>query len=217
MTEDDFNHTIANALKHRCLSVNQIKKVVTEMQGTIYETTAATMAIPLLYAHWEGFVRETLTSYIKFIEAQNIPPLTTNPTIFAFSLRRQLRSLSGKQTVERTTEFARTALNMLSKPIQFSDKTIDTKSNLRFEVLEDLCATLCINVNRLKESKRDINALVNRRNNIAHGDRLQKIYLDDVEEYVVLIFKILNDFETILNESVSRKTFCQPALLRVKY
>ncbi len=65
MTEDDFNQAIANALKNRCLSVTQIKKVVTEMQGKgiAYETTAATMAIPLLYAHWEGFVRETLTIY----------------------------------------------------------------------------------------------------------------------------------------------------------
>jgi hypothetical protein len=169
MTEDDFNQAIANALKNRCLSITQIKKVVTEMQGKgiAYETTAATMAIPLLYAHWEGFVRETLAIYIKFIETQNISPSITNPTIFAFSLRRQLRSLSGKQTVERLTEFARSTLDMVSKPLKFSDKTIDTKSNLNFEALEELCATLCIDVNRLKENKRDINALVNRRNNIA--------------------------------------------------
>jgi len=210
MTEEDFAQAVANALKRRQSSITHIKQVVVEMQGTLYDTTAATMAIPLFYAHWEGFVRETLMIYLEFVEEQQILPQNANPTIFAFSLRRQLRSLSGKQTVERLTEFASSTLAMLSGPIRFSDKTIDTKSNLNFEVLEGLCLAFCIKIERLRDSKADINVLVNRRNNIAHGNKPQKMDLEDIEEYATLVSKILADFETALNEAVIKKTFTKP-------
>jgi hypothetical protein len=48
MTEEDFAQEVAKALKRRQSLITHIKRVVVEMPGTLYDTTAATMAIHFL-------------------------------------------------------------------------------------------------------------------------------------------------------------------------
>lgn len=210
MTEQELLEKVALALDRRRLEITRIKRIVSAFDGTIEEQTAATMAIPMLYAHWEGFVHECCSEYVEFLEKQALMPAKANPAIFAFSLRKELKRLTGEHTVERITSFVRASIEMLSLPIRFRDKKINTKSNLKFDELSDLCASLGISVKLLQEQAKKITALVEFRNEIAHGGRGKTWSRQEIDEYSVFVVGILEDFERVIQECVRTGAFLSP-------
>lgn len=203
MMIQEVQEQLASDLERRRLAITKIKRVVQRVSGTTLENTAALMAIPLLYAHIEGFAKESLQHYIEFLEAQRLLPQEVHPSVLGFSLKRYLKTLSGNQSVEKVTEFVRKTLGLVSSPISFAEKTIDTKSNLKFSVLEDLCCSLSIDVGQVRDSEKHLNALVNRRNNIAHGGREQELDYGDVEELADQAVRIMEAFEQDLAQCIT--------------
>lgn len=207
MTYEGFASELAELLDEHRQAVTRVKRVVLAFEGGTLESSAATMTIPLLYAHWEAFVREGLTLYIEFVERHRVAAVDANPSIFAFSLRKQLRALVGKQRPEALRQFAEKAIEMAGGPVRFVDKTIDTKSNLNFKTLEALCFQVGLKVTTLQPFSKKIDALVNRRNEIAHGAPEQKLRMADVEENAALIMELLEGFERLLNHATCCQAF----------
>jgi hypothetical protein len=165
------------------------------------------MAIPVLYAHWEGFVKEAVQMYIEYIEKLSIDPNEAHPTVFSFMLRKRLSSLIAQQSVERMAEFAAWVLANASAPLSFADKTVETRSNLSYDALKDICDSVRVDVSAIESEKRKINALVHRRNNIAHTGRLQKIEFNKITEDADLVLSLIVSFEALLNDNVKSESF----------
>jgi MAE_28990/MAE_18760-like HEPN len=70
MTREDFAATVADAVDRRREEISLILRVVANEEDTVLEQTASIVALPVLYAHWEGFVKE----YIEFVEKQDLEP-----------------------------------------------------------------------------------------------------------------------------------------------
>lgn len=113
-----------------------------------------------------------------------------------------MRTVSGNQSVAKVTEFAKKTLEMISNPLCFTDKTIDTKANLKFSVLENLCDSLFIEIKEVRSSNKHLDALVNRRNNIAHGGREQRLTYDDVEKYAQQVIELMEALEADMTDCV---------------
>jgi len=83
-----------------------------------------------------------------------------------------LKPLTGGLNFERKKAVAELALNSMENHVRFADseRTINTKSNLNFNVLMDVAAHLCLNnAACFVPWRQRLNALVHLRNNIAHG------------------------------------------------
>jgi hypothetical protein len=89
---------------------------------------------------------------------------------------------------------------MLGQKVKFENK-IDTRSNLKFEILEEICEKLNINIAKFKEYKSVLNRLVDIRNSIAHGENsfVFEDY-DSIQEYVVLLEKLMLIFVQEIKE-----------------
>ncbi len=207
MTAQEFQEVLASNLERRRLAITKIKRVVLDVSGTALEQTAALMAIPLLYAHVEGYTKESLLNYVDFLEAQQLPVQDVHPSVLAFSIKKHLKTLSGNQSVDKVTAFAVKTLELIINPLSFSEKTIDTKANLRFNVLEDLCNSLSIEANQIRDSKRHLNNLVNRRNNIAHGGREQELDYGVVKEYAEQAIKLMEALEHDLTHCIINERY----------
>jgi hypothetical protein len=108
-------------------------------------------------------------------------------------------------------EFAGWLIGMATAPMGFDDKIIDTGGNLSFNSLAALCETLCIDVRALEDEKKKIDALVYKRNNIAHTGRDPKFDENDVEENAAVLIRILEQFEQVLKQCVTSEKFKAPA------
>jgi hypothetical protein len=111
------------------------------------------------------------------------------------------------------TDFAAWIVDNASGPVRFGDKSVVTGGNLSYNNLKALCDCLKIDVVRLDADKRKIDALVNRRNNIAHTGRPMRLDRNDVADDAALVLRLIETFEAILTECVEAEQYrvLQPA------
>lgn len=211
MSHSSFEEQLADAVDRRRLEIGHVRRVVSAVKDTPLEQAAALMAIPMLYAHWEGFVKEAVQMYIEYVESLSLEPAQANPTIFAFVLKKKVSGLVVQQSVEKMTDFATWVLSNLTIPLAFSDKTVETKSNLSFKALKEICDSLCVDVSKIEAEKKKIDGLVNRRNNVAHSGRAQNVDVSSVESDADLTLRLISTFEIILNECISTERFKRKA------
>ncbi len=123
----------------------------------------------MLYAHFEGFCKFTLTVFYDTVGSKGsvCSDLATNTQVFALSGElKTLRNLPPAELIERIQNFE---TEVLAKAPKFPE--VDTESNLWPSVLERLISDADLQLDSLSQNARTISTLVSRRNKIAHGER----------------------------------------------
>lgn len=162
--EDDF------AWRRKELKI--IKDQIPNKSGP-KQSAALRFAVPILYAHWEGFVKKSCELYLEYVAKQHLKHNELKPQFIALSLSKKLGNLEIKNLVEKskTVEFLLGALDKNSNIL--TRDVIKTRSNLRYNVLEEILFVVGIDETKFRPKKSLINDLVDSRNNIAHGDYLR--------------------------------------------
>lgn len=121
-----------------------------------YKNSIKNMFVLLFYSHIEGIIKNIAQFYINFIKNEEPSKLTCH---FYFLLH------SNKNN----------ALNLFKKITgrQYKD-IIDTEGNLSYDVLLKILFIININPHKYTNFKENLNELLEKRNNFAHGD--VKIY-----------------------------------------
>ena len=133
-------------------------------------------SVPILYAHWEGFVKKSCELYLEFVAKKYLKHSELKPQFVALSLSKKLGNLEIKNIEEKTkaVEFLIGQINKNSNML--TKNVIQTKSNLRYHVFEEILFIIGIDESKFSNKKSLINDLVDARNNIAHGDYLRVEY-----------------------------------------
>lgn len=201
---------IAANLDKRRLEITNLRRVLLNYVGKPLESTAVRMAIPLLYANWEGYVKELCQLYLEYIENSGIHIRELRADLLGYLWTTALKPLTGGLNFDRKKAVAELALNRMEDPVRFEDseRTINTKSNLNFDVLMDIAAHLCLDDAALVPWKHHLNALVHLRNNIAHGSVPSSLNYDIFEEHASWLINLMAEFEDILIRALEGRTFC---------
>ncbi len=208
-SESDFLHDLSDLLNNRLDQITKITRVTHAHESTVLEQTAFHMAIPLLYAHWEGFVKEALQNYLRFIQERAIPQRMIEPAVLAYSWTPDARRLAANLSFESQVRIVERALAALSGVVQFGkdELEINTKGNLKFETLEDLFKWLSLDIDTVRGRKAQVNTLVNRRNMIAHGGRPQSVEVEEVDRLAQLVVDLMKDVEGAVSSAVADQTY----------
>jgi hypothetical protein len=200
---------IADNLDQRRMEITNLRRVIQNYIGKPLETTAIPMAIPMLYAHWEGYVREVCQLYLEYIEASGIKIRELRPDLLGYLWTPALKPLVGGLAFARKRVIAELALTCMENPVKFaeSERIINTKSNLNFEVLRDIAANLCLDISALVPRKNHLDALVSLRNNIAHGARPRTLDFTNFEEHASSLISLMEEFERSLIIGLEQRSF----------
>lgn len=163
-------------------------------------------AIPLLYAHWEGFVKNSSELYLKYIAGKFSKHSELFPQFFALSLNKKI----GNQEIKSLGEKA----NYISTILEEKDKNsniptknvIHTKSNLNFNAFSDILYTLNISVDKFLKYQGLVDDLVETRNFIAHGDSLNIDY-PTLVKYNDEIISLMEYYRTTLENAALLEEF----------
>lgn len=197
---------IADALDRRREAISEVLRIVGAHRGTVLIDRACEMAIPILYAHWEGFAKESLLLYVEYLEGQGYMQSDVALGILAYTWGPTFEKFKHTLTREKKVELIENLLGSLYQTLKFppSTRKIDTKSNLKFEVFEGLAKDLCLDITPMLDKRKHLDSLVNRRNNIAHGGRPQKIDETDIVGYRDMVIDLMVTLETMLQSAVER-------------
>lgn len=155
-------------------------------------------AIPIIYAHWEGFVKKSCELYLEYVSSKNEVLKELKPQFIALALRQSIQ-VQQINKIEERTKAVEFIINNLDLSANVPTKNIiKTKSNLKFEVFKDICQILCIDIEPFSKKDAVIDDLVNTRNTIAHGNYQNisyKMFCDFYNDTVTLLETLRTELE----------------------
>lgn len=155
------------------------KKELTSLRNNVLTSnpknlsTALRCAVVMLYAHWEGFIKNSAESYLIYIKFQKLNLNQVNSNILALSLKQKISEFKETSKATLHVKFVDYFQNNLNEMAIFSETdSIKTQSNLSSSILKEIFATIGLNITyfELKSNLIDKQLLKNR-NNIAHGNQ----------------------------------------------
>ncbi len=155
--------------------------------------TAIRAGIALLYAHWEGGIKNIATYYLEYVAMQGLPYGQLKPNFLAISIKNDLTAFTGSN---KSTIHTAVVSDILQKQADKAripvDGVIKTASNLNSSVFVEIMATIGLDDSQYQSSYKLIDeVLLNKRNAIAHGERLEALSLDEAR-YFEIHEKVLN-------------------------
>lgn len=163
--------------------------------------------ITMLYAHWEGFIKNASRGYLEYIAMQHLRNDELTPNLLTLSLR---SSVSFSSQSRKHSEYGKLTdffLSGLSKHARLPFKTgLDTESNLSSTVLKEITWCLGIDYSPYVSKEKFIDSsLLARRNHIAHGQDIE-ISTSEFEEMRTIVIDMMTYLKTeIENSAIQRK------------
>ncbi len=169
-------------------------------------------AITLLYAHWEGYIKNASVAYLNYVGFIGKPYNKLKSNFVALGVQKETGasdSYHAYNSCEKITDFFSTKLSD-NFNIE-SEKVINTKSNLNSDVLKDIFNKTGMKYTpdfELNEKRID-EKLLKYRNKIAHGEKSYN-YIDLKDAFIELkelILKLLDNYRNQIINSAELKLY----------
>lgn len=212
-TIDQFTDSIAREITWRKRELVNFRSVVNSNDNSRYIKDALYRSgITLLYAHWEGFVKQACTNYLCFVCMQRVKNKDLSINLRALVFHETLK----KHAKAKRPSVYQEAIEFLSikgehdSSIPFKG-VVDTQSNLKSEVFKEIAWLTQMDYSLFETSEKFIdNFLLAKRNHIAHGESCpidKQSYLETHDKVIELLEMVKTQLE---NNVVSKAYKAQP-------
>lgn len=175
--------------------------------------------ILLLYAHWEGFIKNSCEYYLSYVKYQKLKFIELKENFIALGLKNKLTEFEQTNKATIHCQMVEFLLNELNQRASIPDENIiKTGSNLNSMILKEILTSIGIDFSEYELKSNLIDSvLLKNRNSIAHG---QYVELDDIEFSNLHsdIIWIMDDVKTklinsvLLEEYKSKNNYAQQAV-----
>jgi hypothetical protein len=209
-TEEDFYNKTAEELSWRRLDMLRMKQLILKNENAPVSKTLLRAAVPIIYAHWEGFIKEISVAYLNFISIRELKFREHNKGILALHLKwRFLAKNSQHNELERAMQLCSFIENELDKRsnLKAIPEPIKTNSNLSYEVLREILTILDIDHAKFDAYRAFIDSqLLDARNGIAHG-QYRDIDMELYNQLHEIVLKLIEEFKTELENKVAQQKY----------
>lgn len=229
MTANELRTELEMELKWRQDELAFFKNQLNNFSNDIERDKYRKCLVLILYAHLEGYIKIALQTYIKYINAQNLPRKDVVHGLMAASMnkefnaydnldkkcivfRRKLPDDSTLHRFSRRVDFLNQLDDFQNATLTIDDSIIDTESNLWYVVLQKNLYKMRLPVNMFEQYQYDIDALVNRRNSIAHGTSGSGVTLEEFSKWEVKSNHIMTDITIIIYNYANHKQYLSSTL-----
>lgn len=193
------------SLGWRLKDVSNLK--IAAKSGGISRKTFIRAGIPLVYAHWEGFIKEASIAYLNFVDNQGHTYTELKSYFALFGLKGKLDTLGDSKKTRANLEALEFIISRLGDKSQLQlAHAVNTEANLTSRVFGNIAASLDLSTDAYETKYNLIDeSLVDRRNRVAHGEFLDlevPDFLDLSEEVLNMMRSYKND---VLNAAASEQ------------
>ncbi len=203
MLQDFLDEEFAWRLKE----IVHLKLTIRTTQGPS-KNTLIRATVPLLYAHWEGFVKSSSEGYLNFVNCQRLNYNQLASCFIVFGIKSKLSQLiqSKKSNLNIAT------VDFIIKEFENraelkTGSAINTKSNLNSEVFENIAVSIGINTSWYKTRYHLMDeSLLKRRNEIAHGNYLD-LGAEDCINLADEVIAIIRSYKTDIENAATLRQY----------
>lgn len=202
----EFEDFVASEYSWRRKEITNLRNITLESRSFIKESLFRSL-IPILYAHWEGFVKQTSIAKLKYLSAAGYKYKDLAPSFLAYALLVEYEGQISNKRFDILSKIVSNETNFDMCLHHEAEKFIDAKSNLNSDLLKDILLKIKLDYSKfeLKENFID-ESFLGLRNKICHGERV-KIN----EENFTLIYDevnlLIDTFKINILNSVSTKSY----------
>lgn len=189
---------MAKEFSWRKKELHSLKTLVIANEKTHNRDLYIRSAVTMLYAHWEGFVRQIGCNYLEFVGRKKLKHAELASPFLAMAIKRLIGESATTRKMQPAidvVEFFRSGLPTRCR-LRW-ESGVNTKSNLKSDVFKDIVAMLGLDYSRFSTKEKLIDEkLLARRNDIAHGEYL----LVGFDEYLQLHDEMLGIMQDFYNQ-----------------
>lgn len=199
---------------------NQLSNIYRENEREKFRKALVVM----LYSHYEGFCKTLFLIYINEINLNGIGRSEANSYIVTASLedafkaydsrdkknkffKRQLPDDEKLHRFSRQVDFIDSMHDLLSEKVYIPEEIIDTESNLKPVVLRKLLFRLGFKYDIFNSYEGQIDHLLNKRNNIAHGSEKDGIKEEEYNDIEKATFTVIEELKKLVINALENKEF----------
>lgn len=145
------------------------------------KNTALRSGIALLYAHWEGSVKNIASYYLAYVSNLYLPYNELKSNFLAISIKERLKQFEETGKVTLQTSIINEIFGTFDKKSYIPQEgIIKTNSNLNSQVFIEIMATIGLECKEYESYYNLLDeVLLNMRNKIAHGEKIESLSLDE--------------------------------------
>jgi len=183
-------------------------KTAVKSSGFISERTLVRAGVALLYAHWEGFIKNAATGYVEYVNSQGLAYTELQACFVVLGFKKTLHEIKESRQTHLNVAAVDFMRDGLSKKSQMKiDTAINTESNLSAAVFENILITVGFDPAAYEAKANLINeSLLKRRNHIAHGEYID-VAKDDWSNLADEILVMLRQFKTDIENAMALNSF----------
>lgn len=165
--------------------------------------------IPIIYSHLEGFINKSISIYTTYINAYNHNYLEYHPNILLYIIENKYNNVF-EESIKQPQSKNKIIENFCND-ISTNNMLLPIKSqrnmNMNCKRINSILETFNIEKisNTTYESKLD--ALLGKRNCIAHGESNIQVSDTDITSYIQLVSDIIEDIIINITNAYNNKTF----------
>ncbi len=163
--EDDFQWREAELATFKVL-------IMRADEGTARHKALLRALWVMLYAHYEGYCKFVLQTYLDALMQRKLPRIDYKDPIIAFSMQGKFRHLSDNLSNDNCVRFIQQFPVDLNNPVEFDEKAFESHGNFIPDLLKRNCRSVGLSYNQVEANRLHLGNLVDRRNHIAHGKLL---------------------------------------------
>ncbi|WP_229790342.1 MAE_28990/MAE_18760 family HEPN-like nuclease [Mycetocola manganoxydans] len=173
-TLEALEDAISDEIAWRKRELTTARKLVQQSSGST-QTANLRSGVLILYAHWEGWVKNVARLYIRYANTQSATYAQLSSAFLGNALKVKISSIEKASTPAIHNEFALFLMEGLSGKARLSEDLVQTQSNLSSAVLSNVVERLGLPRRTEYATRANMidQELVNRRNSIAHGQFLE--------------------------------------------
>jgi hypothetical protein len=165
--------------------------------------------VTICYAHWEGYIRFSARKYIEYIAVRKLRYSELDRQFLRNYFLPRLAALStSKTSIAERCALVDEILNSSERRFsRVNPDLIDTKANLNFNVLADICLVCSVPTTAFADNADFVDVfLLKRRNAIAHGEETY-VEVEDIDELTEKTTALMRAFGDELENRVYLKEY----------
>ena len=200
----EFNDTLDESKAWRKKDILELKLQIEKQPKS---GILAKSAIVIAYSHWEGYVRDSITAIIEYINAKKVRYNDIRIEIIVFQFLYELKHHMIHTNIDNIIELIR-RINT-SKRIFINSKTHIRKIKmLTWNEYKKIMQLLGLDIKSLETKQKFIDErLISTRNRIAHGEYENAVDHSLAIETLKLVIEIIEQHHAQVTEYISKKQY----------
>lgn len=181
------------------------RRTFSEKEQEIYYNSI----IPIIYSHLEGFINKAISIYSTYLNNLKINYLDYHPNILLYIIENKYNNVFENSIKDVNSK--NKIVNKLCGDIKDKNMSIPIKANRNMNMnCKRINSVLNnLNIGLISEDKYEskLDALLGKRNCIAHGEANIQVSDIDVTDYIKLVSDVIEDIIINITEAFKNKAF----------